>query len=196
MIPRNLQITVLLLLICVLGAGAYILHLRQTEIRTGQFRPDALPGGAPGVGPQTAVTLAIAYDDDQVIQPREVTIGLPEEPTARARTILRALLSEYLAKPSPHPLGEGSDIRQVYLTSDGLCVVDLNTAFAEGHRSGILVEQMTMASMVETLSRNMPEVRRVKFLVDGRDRETLAGHADLGAVYETSTVHELVAQLK
>jgi hypothetical protein len=35
----------------------------------------------------------------------------------------------------------------------------------------------------------------VKFLVDGKERETLAGHADLSMTYDVPAVHQLVAEL-
>jgi hypothetical protein len=37
---------------------------------------------------------------------------------------------------------------------------------------------------------------QVKFLVDGKERETLAGHADLKAVYDVAMVNQLVRELQ
>jgi hypothetical protein len=36
----------------------------------------------------------------------------------------------------------------------------------------------------------------VKFLVEGKERETLAGHADLMSFYQVSAVHELAKELE
>ena len=71
--------------------------------------------------------------------------------------------------------GPGSEIRDVYLVDPGLAVIDVNDAFADGHRSGILVEELTVASLVQTLATGIPGINRVKILVGGRERETLAG---------------------
>ena len=90
----------------------------------------------------------------------------------------------------------GSEIRNVYLVDPGLAVVDMSSAMADGHRSGILVEELTIVSIVQTLSTNVPGINRVKFLVDGKERETLAGHADLSSVYDTSNVAQLAERLK
>ena len=87
-------------------------------------------------------------------------------------------------------------MRNVYLVDPGLAVIDLNTAFANGHRSGILVEALTVASLVQTLSVNIPGIVRVKILVDGKERETLAGHADLTNFYDVAAVGQLVTQLQ
>jgi hypothetical protein len=55
---------------------------------------------------------------------------------------------------------------------------------------------MTLASLIETLSANVPGITRVKFLVEGKERETLAGHADLMSFYQVSAVHELAKELE
>jgi hypothetical protein len=57
------------------------------------------------------------------------------------------------------------------------------------------VEELTIASLVETLVENVPGISRVKILVEGKERETLAGHADLTNFYDVSVVGQLAAQL-
>jgi spore germination protein GerM len=102
----------------------------------------------------------------------------------------------YLDRASNHPLAVGSEIRSVYLVDPGVAVIDTNAIFADGHRSGVLVEELTVASIIQTLAGNIPGVLRVRILVDGKERETLAGHADLSDFYETSAVSQLVQQLQ
>ena len=196
MIARHFQITVALLLVGVLSAGVYMLKLREGE--KGKSNPAA--GDRPLTAPVTAaeenIKLMIAYDDDGVLSTKETKIRLPEDPEERTREILRSLLAFYSENPSPHPLAAKADVRNVFIVEGGLCVVDLNAAFADQHRSGILVEEFSIASMVETISMNAPGVTRVKFLVEGAERETLAGHADLGTIYEVAKIHDLVKELQ
>jgi hypothetical protein len=196
MIARHVQITIFVLLLGVLAGGIYMNRLKQREQSAAQTNSDSLPVTAPVAGPTEKIELMIAYDEDGVLRKEQSSAALPQEAMARDKKILRLLLSEYLRKPSPHPLGNGADVNDVYLVPGGLCVVDLNAAFAEGHRSGIMVEQMTIASIVETLSFNDRTITKVKFLVDGKERETLAGHADLSMIYEVPAVHEMVAELQ
>lgn len=195
MIPRHLQIAIVLLLLAVFGAGFYILHLKSKAEEHARGADDSRPVAPPVAGPAQPVQLFLAYDDDGVVRPLKVQVALPEEPSLRAREVLRALLGEYLKKTSPHPLGDGADIRDVYLVAD-TAVVDTSAAFADAHRSGILVEQLTMVSMVETLSANVPGIVRVKLLVEGRERDTLAGHADLTTFYDVAVVHALVKEMQ
>jgi hypothetical protein len=41
-------------------------------------------------------------------------------------------------------------------------------------------------SICGTLHANLPRVTQVRFLVDGKERDTLAGHADLTRTYLTN----------
>jgi spore germination protein GerM len=84
----------------------------------------------------------------------------------------------------------------VFLVDPGVAVIDVNGAFAEGHRSGVLVEELTVASFIHTVSANTPGIQRVKILVNGKDSETLAGHADLSSFYDVSAVNALAGQLQ
>jgi hypothetical protein len=59
----------------------------------------------------------------------------------------------------------------------------------------VLAEELTVVSFVQTLTANQPDILRVKILVDGRARGTLAGHADLSGVYDVSQVSSLAKQL-
>ena len=121
---------------------------------------------------------------------------MPSGRQQRAEELLRALLSLYLDKSSPHVLGSGADIRSVFLVDPGVAVIDLNSAFADTHRSGVLVEELTVASLIHTISANTPGILKVKILVDGKERDTLAGHADLSDFYDVTAVNQLATQLQ
>jgi hypothetical protein len=64
-----------------------------------------------------------------------------------------------------------------------LAIVNLHGAFADHHPSGIEPETLTIQSIIGTLYANFPRIEQVRFLVDGRPRETLSGHADLIRTY-------------
>jgi hypothetical protein len=42
---------------------------------------------------------------------------------------------------------------------------------------------LTVLSICGTLHANLPRITQVRFLVDGQQRDTLAGHADLTRTY-------------
>jgi hypothetical protein len=79
---------------------------------------------------------------------------------------------------------------------DGTAIVDADSAFADAHPSGVLAEELTVASVVLTLNANDSKITRVKILVNGQERETLAGHADLKRFYEASNIGQVVKDMQ
>ncbi|HYN15472.1 MAG TPA: GerMN domain-containing protein [Terriglobales bacterium] len=193
---RALTISTGLLLAAVVAMGVYLHILRGNERERAQNVPDSRPISAPVAGPAARVTFYLAYDDPGVVRAQEASIALPADPAQRGREILHALLGEYVKRPSSHELPAGADVKDVFLVNGNTAVVDTTPAFAEGHRSGVFVETLTVASLVKTLTANLPGVSRVKILVDGKERETLAGHADLECFYDVVTVEQLLQQLR
>jgi hypothetical protein len=196
MIPRHAQITIALLLVGACVLGFYVLNEKRKAEDQQRRVADNRPVAPPVAGTPQRVVLVIAYDEEGVLRRRSATVVLPEDRALRAREVLRALVNEYVKKPSPHPLAEGSDIKDVYLFQGNLAVIDTTAAFADAHPSGIYVESLSIVSMVDTLAANVPGITRVKILVEGKERETLAGHADLMSFYDVAAVHELVKEMQ
>jgi hypothetical protein len=195
-IPRHLVIAMSVLLAAVLAMSLYVWRMRGRAASLPVQATDSRPIAPPVSGPTEPVSLFVAQDDDGSLRAEAAQIPLPSGRQQRGEELLRALLTRYLDKNSPHPLAPGADVRSVFLVDPGLVVIDLNAAFADGHRSGVLVEELTVASLIHTLSVNIPGVLRVKILVDGKERETLAGHADLSSFYDVTAVDQLAAQLQ
>lgn len=157
---------------------------------------DSAPTQAPEVAAAEQATLMVANEADNSLEPRVLSLPLPENPEARARAVLGKLLDLYAAPDAAHPVpGGASAIAQVFLvpiaeangktTPSGaeLAVVNLTGAFAAGHPSGLETETLTILSICATLNANLPRVTKVRYLVDGEPRATLAGHADLTRTY-------------
>jgi hypothetical protein len=194
---RRLLVIFAVLVMIALGLGIYAWRLKRKVAREEQIAAQQqLAMAPPGNGPPTAVTLYIASDSDATLRKSQKSLVLPPERSERARAVLRALFGEYLQSPSPHPIGAGADVRDVYLLADDSAVVDTNSAFADTHPSGVLAEELTVASIVATLNADDSRIQRVKILVNGHERETLAGHADLQRFYLASNVGQVAKDLQ
>jgi len=198
-IPRHQTVLFIVLL-----AGSVIMGvLLWNQLRRAHDRllrgEDSAPTQAPQVAPAEQATLMVANDADGTVQPRLLTLPLPQNPEARARAILGKLLDLYAAPDAAHPVpGGASSVKQVFLapvadasgstTASGpqLAVVNFTGAFVAGHPSGLETESLTVLSICSTLNANLPHVTQVRFLVDGQPRATLAGHADLTRTYLTN----------
>lgn len=196
MIPRHLLIAMAVLLVAVLGLSVYAWHMRKAAVSAPQVSVDTRPLAPPPAGPMERVVLFVAHDEDGTLRPESAQIPMPSGRQQRAEELLRALLSLYLDKSSPHVLGAGAEIRSVFLVDPGVAVIDVNGAFADSHRSGMLVEELTVASLIHTVSASTQGLLKVKILVDGKQRDTLAGHADLTDFYDVSAVDQLASELQ
>jgi Sporulation and spore germination len=194
MIPRSLLIGVATLLAVVIAMGVYLRHMQRQAGELISPAASALPVPPPATGPTETVTLYVADDAAGILRPRSIQIPLPGGRQQRAEELLRALLRVYQQPGSTHALAPASDIRSIYLVDPGAAVIDLNAAFADQHRSGILSEQLTVNSLVKTLAANVPGIQRVNILVEGKTRETLAGHADLTDTFDVTTIEQAESQ--
>ena len=138
----------------------------------------------------------MAHDEDGTLRAQAAQIPMPSGRQQRAEELSRALISLYLEKNSPHTIGPGSEVRSVFLVDPGEAVIDMNGAFADTHRSGVLVEELSIMSLIHTLTANTPNILKVKILIDGKERDTLAGHADLSSFYDVAAVDQLASQLQ
>lgn len=57
--------------------------------------------------------------------------------------------------------------------------VDFSRALITGHPGGAVMENLTVYSIVNSLVLNIPEVEKVRLLIDGQEANTLAGHIDI-----------------
>jgi hypothetical protein len=196
MISRRVQVVLVALLISALVLGYYALRLKRRAEALQAVTLDSRPMTPPVSGVPEVVRMFVADDRDGTIHERQLSMVLPTSPSTRGLTLLRTLVANYLEGASTHKLGDGADIRNVYFVNDTLAVVDTNAEFADKHRSGALVEELTIASVVQTLSAAFPKLTQVRFLVEGQQRETLAGHADLKGVYDVTLVNQLVREMR
>ena len=194
MTSRSLLVLTLCLFFLAIAMALYVWQVRsRAQFEATMQKPQVVT--PPATGTPRQVTLWVAHDDPGVLRVQAVSIELSGERQRKTQEILRALLAIYTGKDSPHHLAPGADVRNVYFVNPGLVVVDVNAALADGQTSGILPEELMVTSFVQTLSSNSPEISRVKFLVDGKERETLAGHVDFSSEFEVSQMADLARQL-
>jgi hypothetical protein len=108
---------------------------------------------------------------------REVLYG--DGPAAQAQLIINAQLAP-VAAPLVSAVPAGTTLRALYLnTARGEAYVDLSREAVTAHTGGSLDELLTIYTIVNALTSNLPAVTSVQVLVDGKEVDTLAGHVDL-----------------
>ena len=115
-----------------------------------------------------------------VAEPRN--IALPESPAAAMPMVVRELMKGPAAAGSAGMRLFPADtvVRGAYLLPGGTVVVDLGgTTLSQGWGTGSHQELMAVYSLVQTLTANFADARRVRIVVNGSPAETLAGHVSL-----------------
>jgi hypothetical protein len=202
-IPRHQKYLFGILLAASLAMGVTLWQLREHAHRQLLAGQDSAPTSAPEVAPAEEATMLVASDSDGSLRTQSFSLPLPADPGARARAVLGKLLELYAAPDATHAApGGAASVTQVFLlpapqiggaapsqsqpqTGPQMAVVNLTGSFADSHPSGIETEMLTVLSISGTLHANLPRVTQVRFLVDGKERATLAGHADLTRTYLT-----------
>ena len=158
------------------GARARAILGRLLDLYAAPNATHPVPGGAASV---TQVFLLPVQADS----PASVPVPLPSDAHGESKTNPHAELAQTQPAASP-AAANGPE----------MAVVNLTSAFVASHPSGIESETLTLLSICGTLHANLPQVTEVRFLVDGRSRPTLAGHADLTRTYLAAEADNTEAQ--
>ena len=81
--------------------------------------------------------------------------------------------------PLVSAIPSGTTLRAVFLTEQGAAFVDLSREVSAAHPGGSINELLTIYTIVQALTTNLPAVTSVQLLVDGKEVDTLAGHVDV-----------------
>jgi len=124
------------------------------------------------------VILYFLSEDDSRLHPEEREIFAEESEILEARLVMEELLlgprKEGISTFPPE-----TKLRELYITPEGVAVVDFSRELQTDHISGTNAETATVFAIVNTLTRNFNSIKRVFILIDGSERETLKGHIDL-----------------
>lgn len=179
--PRHIRIGLLVTLVV---AGASILYFMDVA---GRLRTIEEPEPSPAFSepepsyaptdPEIQVRIFYpALSNDVLLRTQDDTIFDSRSPEGRARQVIERLVA---GSESNVPLGrlpEGTRLNQIFVSGDGTAYLDFNSALADNHPGGILPEQATVYAIVNSLVYNLPEIDRVKLLIGGTEKQTLAGH--------------------
>ena len=126
-------------------------------------------------------TVSLYYESqDLLLAPEKRDLPLPENPAAALDLVMRELVKGSANTAVPRLLPDDTVVRGAYLLPDGTAFVDLGgPTLSQGWTTGSHQELMAIYSMVQTVTANFPEARRVRVLVNGEPAETLAGHISL-----------------
>ena len=167
--------------------GLAVLVLIAISIARMYAPPRAVPAetpvaNAPTTPKETAhitATLFFGAPDGQSLAPMRRDVPLAENVVDQGRQILTAQLAETPPAPFVSVIPMGTMLRALYVTDRGDAFVDLSGDVVREHPGGSMNELLTVYAIVNAVTANLPAVRRVQILVDGKEADTIAGHVDL-----------------
>jgi spore germination protein GerM len=153
--------------------------------RHGASLDTAERSGSATPGEELSIWFASRQEDALVSERRRVPPGLT--PFDRAK----ASLQELIAGPKTDALPTVSaevKIRELFIDDQGTAYIDFSEALSQTHPGGAWAEMLTLRSILQTLVANVPQIKRVQILIEGREVETLAGHIDIRRPLDTTWI--------
>ncbi len=152
---------------------------KQTKIRDA---PPKLPDAANPTDilpPLQEVNIFLLNPTSLEITPVQVDLQLYLEPTERLKQIVSALVQETLPNYR-NPIPRGTLLNEAYIDSQKTAYLDFSHHLTDGHIGGTTAELLTVTAILKTVFDAFPnEIIHVQILIDGEEKETLAGHLDL-----------------
>jgi len=182
--PRRIKIALIILgiggtvamgfFVNIVGRVRSMVNERETE--ENPFKPPTQPLYAPTDPPISVKIFLPSASGDPLLLGQDDTIFKSAELTNRARQILQKLQEVPQLDAIVPPLPKDTKIQDLFISEQGTAFIDFSNTIATGHPGGVLNEMATIYSIVDSLTYNIPEIKQVKILVGGVEKETLAGH--------------------
>jgi hypothetical protein len=136
--------------------------------------------GAPAApaGRKIKAHLFYVADDGVRLVSTERDVPFGEGTVQQAREIITAQIAP-AAAPLLSAIPPGTTLRALFITANGNAYVDLSRDVSSAHPGGTMNELLTVYTLVNAITANLPSVSAVQLLVDGKEVDTLAGHVDL-----------------
>jgi spore germination protein GerM len=134
-------------------------------------------------GEELNLWFASRQEDALVAEKRRVPSS--QTPVERVKLVLQELIAGPKGQALPTVPAEAK-VREVFIDDQGTAYVDFSEALSQANRIGPWAEMLTLRSIVQTVVANIPEIKRVQILIEGRGTETLAGYMDIRRPLDTT----------
>ncbi len=158
--------------------------VNERESEENPFKPPVPPLYKLTDPPMTVKLFFPAVNAEPLLVAEEQTIFQSAEIENRAKQILQKLLEGPHADTMLPSIPKDTKVQDLFVSAPGVAYVDFSNTISANHTGGVLNELATIYSIVDSLAYNLPEIKQVKILVGGTEKETLAGHCLLLLPFE------------
>jgi spore germination protein GerM len=179
-LKKNPLFLVIIIIAIISAIVLVVLRLNEKDIEDLANNPNSLYNFQRSTSDlsQREVTLYFSSDEDSYLHPEKRPIYDTESVTDQAKQVVVELIKGPKSKLRA-TIPEGTKLRELFIDKYGTGYVDLTSEVVNNMRGGSEAEMLLVYSIVNTLTENFTEMKRIRFLVDGREIETLNGHLDL-----------------
>jgi hypothetical protein len=183
--PRHVKIGLIVLgLGLAIAVGFFVdvvgrvqsLMKNDKETEENPFKAPPQPLYAPTDAPLAVKVFFPETSGDVLLTTEDQTIFKSTELANRARQILQKLQEGPHSEALSPALPKDTKIDDLFISGQGIAFIDFSNAISTNHPGGVMNEMATIYSIVDSLTYNLPEIKQVKILVGGVEKETLAGH--------------------
>ena len=172
----------------VIAAGIVLAVVVPRYLRGRPAAPTGQPSATTAPTPERKITATFFYvaEDGLSLAPIQREVAFGEPVSEQARHIVDMQIAP---PPAPHvsAIPQGTKLRAVYVSEQGEAFVDVTGEVSRNHTGGALDELFAVYTIVNALTVNLPAIKRVQILVDGKEVDTLAGHVDLRQPFAKNT---------
>ncbi|MDD5171128.1 MAG: GerMN domain-containing protein [Syntrophales bacterium] len=172
---KGAKILILSLIVsCVLGFLVFFFLTLFDSV----YPPVAGKGGKEKSREKQQVTLYFSDTNERFLFPEKRYIPKENNREGQAKEIIKALVEgSKTGLVSTFPVK--TDIISVKIESNQTAQVSFGQNLAANHPGGSASEMATIYSLTNTLIANIPEIKKVKILIEGKEQESIKGHIDI-----------------
>lgn len=165
--------TIVIILILAAAAGSYV-WLRMSDMSSS---PVPLPEQSlPPLRSDEPLTITLFIPGNGILSSGVASVKRQPDTQGQAREALSAALGD--ARAAQTPVLKELALRGFFLDQTGTAYVDLQVP-QDGIKASAGEELLALYAIVDMLTQNFEEIKQVRFMRDGREAQTLAGHIDL-----------------
>src|SRR5262245_26107644 len=159
---------------------AVVLVVRSTSRFRSGTRAAAAPSPTAPAPPGRKIKARLFYvgENGTKLTGIERDVAFADNAAEQAREIVAAQVGA-VAEPLVSAVPAGTTLRALFITENRQAFVDLSRDVIAAHPGGTINELLTVYTIVNAVTANLPAITSVQVLVDGKEVDTLAGHVDL-----------------
>ena len=178
MTPATQRVALVAGLLAAAAAIAWLLFAGLPRWYGGPTARSAVASAPLPPGRKIKARLFYIAEDGTKLATVERDVAYGEGTVEQAREIINAQIAPAV-EPVVSAVPPGTRLRALFVTAQGEAYVDLSGDVSRAHPGGTLNELLTIYTLVDALTVNLPAVSSVQILIDGKEVDTLAGHVDL-----------------